>query len=415
MAVLDVLVGRQPIFDRDLSVIGYELLFRTVGAETADGGGTIDTAGSEGDRLTAEVLFSSVSIGIDHLVGNKKLFCNASRGVLTGAVPILLPPGRTVVEILESVVPDDEVLAGCRRLRDEGFTLALDDFTWCAGAEALLELASIVKIDLRITESADLPDLLARCRRFDVALLAEKVETTDELRRCEALGFDYFQGYLLSRPLVVPGRALDSGHLSRLRVAARLLDSECPVAELVEIVRSDPAMTHQILQLAGIGAASGMQRTVQTVHEALVLVGWRRLQSWVALLLMTGKGRTSEEGITTALIRARMCELVAPAVDSSLEERAFTAGMLSCFGVLLGMPLETVLGSLPLDDDLRDAVLTGCGTLGALVADVTDYLLGQPDAATRSGVGEDVLSAASLEALTWAVEMTSGFDESVHH
>ncbi len=415
MAVLDVLVGRQPIFDRDLSVIGYELLFRTLGAETADRGGTVDTGGSEGDRLTAEVLFSSVSIGVDHLVGNKKVFCNASRGVLTGKVPILLPPGRTVVEVLESVFPDDEVLAGCRRLRDEGFALALDDFTWTAGAEDLLELASIVKIDLRLTAAADLPDLMERCRRFDVALLAEKVETDDELRRCDALGFDYFQGYLLSRPLVVPGRALESGQLSRLRVAARLLDSECPVAELVEIVRSDPAMTHQILQLAGIGAASGMQRTVQTVHEALVLVGWRRLQSWVALLLMTAKGRTSEEGITTALIRARMSELVAPAVDPSLADRAFTAGMLSCFGVLLGMPLETVLEALPLDDDLRDAVLTGTGTLGHLVADVTDYLLGQADDATRSGVDEAVLSAASLEALKWAVDITSGFDESVHH
>jgi EAL and modified HD-GYP domain-containing signal transduction protein len=415
MAVLDVLVGRQPIFDRDLSVIGYELLFRTVGAATADRGGTADTGGSEGDRLTAEVLFSSVSIGVDHLVGNKKLFCNASRGVLTGAVPILLPPQRTVVEVLESVVPDDEVLAGCRRLRDEGFTLALDDFSWFAGAEALLELAEIVKIDLRITGWAEIPDLLERCRRFDVALLAEKVETIDELRRCEESGFDYFQGYLLSRPLVVPGRALDSGHLSRLRMAARLLDSECPVAELVEFVRSDPAMTHQILQLAGIGAASGMQRTVQTVHEALVLVGWRRLQSWVALLLMTGRGRTSEEGVTTALTRARMSELVALAVDGSLAERAFTAGMLSCFGVLLGMPLETVLESLPLDDDLRDVVLTGHGTLGRLVADVTDYLMGQPEDAVRSGIDESILSTASLEALTWAVEMTAGFEEAARH
>jgi EAL and modified HD-GYP domain-containing signal transduction protein len=193
-------------------------------------------------------------------------------------------------------------------------------------------------------------------------------------------------------------------------MAARLLDRECPVAELVEIVRSDPAMTQQLLQLAGIGASDGMRRSVHTLHDALVLVGWRRLQSWVMLLLITGKARTSEEGIATALTRARMCELVASTVGDALAERAFTAGMISCFGVLFGLPLVTIVQSLPLDDELRSAVLTGEGPLGALVADVTAYLLGRPEEATRAGVDEATLSAAALQALTWAVEMTSVFE-----
>ncbi|HXQ59120.1 MAG TPA: EAL domain-containing protein [Acidimicrobiales bacterium] len=413
MAVLDVVVGRQPIFDQNLSVMGYELLFRSVGAPTAGVMNTAEAGGAHGDLLTAEVLFGSVSIGVDYLVGNKKVFCNASRGVLTGAVPVLLPPERTVVEVLETVVPDDEVLAGCRRLRDEGFSLALDDFSWFEGAEALLELASIVKIDLQITRWADMPELLDRCRGFDVDLLAEKVETTDDLRRCEEFGFDYFQGYLLARPRFVPGRALDPGQLGRLRMAARLLDRECPIAELVDVVRSDPAMTQQLLQLAGIGTARGMRRTVHSVHDALVIVGWRRLQSWVALLLITGKGRTSEEGVTNALMRARMCELAAAPLGGSMSEAAFTAGMLSCFGMLLGQPLVTVLQYLPLDNELRDAILTGGGPLGRLVTDVSDYLLGRPDEATRSGLCDSVMSAAALEALTWAVEMTSVFEEVV--
>jgi len=348
---------------------------------------------------------------VDHLVGGKKIFCNASRGVITGAVPIVLPPERTVVEVLESVVVDDEVLAGCRRLRDEGFTLALDDFTWVAGAERLLELASIVKIDLRMTAGEDLVAAMEQCRRFDVELVAEKVETVEEFRHCETLGFDYFQGYLLARPLAVPGRTLDPGRIGRLRMSTRLLDRECSVAELDQIVRTDPAMTHQLLQLAGIGAAAGMRRTVQTVREALVLVGWRRLQSWLSLLLMTGGGETSQEEITTALTRARMCELASSTLDRSLAETAFTAGMLSCFDMLLGLPLETVLQSLPLDGDLRDAVLTGSGLLGRLVADVSDYLLGRPEEAVRSGLDDVVLSRAALEALRWAVEMTSALED----
>ncbi|HUO47722.1 MAG TPA: EAL domain-containing protein, partial [Acidimicrobiales bacterium] len=260
MAALDVVVGRQPIFDRDLAVMGYELLFRTLSSRT-DLERANNTA-EDGDLLTADVLFGSIVIGVDRLVGDRKVFCNASRGVLTGEIPIVLPPDRTVVEILESVVPDDEVLAGCRRLREEGYTLALDDFSWFAGAEPLLEIASIVKIDLRSTKLADQVKLIERCQPFDVTLVAEKVETVDEFRRCQAMGFDYFQGYLLSRPLAVSSRSLDPNRANRLRLAARLLDAECPVSEIEKIVRCDPAMVRQLLQLAGTGAAGGLRRNL---------------------------------------------------------------------------------------------------------------------------------------------------------
>jgi EAL and modified HD-GYP domain-containing signal transduction protein len=399
-----------------MSVIAYELLFRTVGTGArgpgarGPGAGGVDGGGAQGDLLTAAVLLGSVTIGLDRLVGNKKLFCNASRGVLTGAVPILLPPERTVVEVLESVVPDAEVLAGCRRLLDQGFTLALDDFSWFPGADAFLELASIVKIDLRLTPMDDMPDLMERCRDFDALLLAEKVETTDELEQCEELGFDYFQGYLLSRPCVVPGRALDAGRLSQLRMAAHLLESECSISELEETVRNDPSMTHQLLQLAGMGAAGEMRRAVHSIRQALIFAGWRRIQSWVALLLITGNGRVHEEGVATALMRAYMCEQLASYADPALAGMAFTAGMISCFGVLFGVPLDTVLDSLPLDDDLRVAVLGGDTPLGRLLADASDFLLGRPEDATRSGLGEAVLSLSAQKALTSAVEVTSLLD-----
>jgi len=404
VAALDVVVGRQPIFDRSLSVIGYELLFRPVCSLTVT-----DVAGPRGDQMTADVLLGSVSIGVDRLVGSKRLFCNGSRGVLTGTVPILLSPDRTVIEVLESVAPDEEVLAGCRRLRDEGFTLALDDVTVFGDAEPFIELASIVKIDLRAVEPAALPRLVERCRRPGIALVAEKVETTDEFDRCVALGFDYFQGYLLAGPCLVPGRSLDPGRLAQVRLAAHLLDRECPISELEDIVRRDPAMALQLLQLAGIGAARGMRRTVQTVREALVLVGWRQLQSWVSLLLLGSKGQASEEELTVALARARMCELVAETRDPSLSERAFTAGMLSSFDMLLDVALEDVLQELPLDGNLRCAVLEGAGPLGRLVYDVVDFQLGRPEDATRSGLEVAALSSAALEALMWAVEMTSTF------
>jgi len=406
LPALDIVVGRQPIFDRHRSVFGYELLFRTL-----DGPSAAEAAGILGDQMTAEVIFSSVSIGIDRLVGNKVLFCNASRGVLTGVVPILLPAARTVVEIVESVVPHHDVLAGCARLHDDGFTLALDDVTSVSDVERFSPFASIVKVDLRATESAGLPQLVEYCRRRGMALVAEKVETAEEFDHCVALGFDYFQGFLLARPAEVAGRALDPGRVAQLRLAAHLLDRECPMSQLEDIVRKDPALTLQLLQLAGVGAAGGMRRTVQTVREALVLVGWRRLQSWLSLLLIGGKGQASEEELTTALTRARACELVAQSVDESSAPMAFTAGLVSSFDVLLGVALEDVLDELPLDEDLRRAIVQEEGPLGRLVADVKDVQVGRLHEAVRSGFDDSILSSAALQGLMWAVEMTSTFAE----
>ncbi|HXW34682.1 MAG TPA: HDOD domain-containing protein [Acidimicrobiales bacterium] len=405
MAILDVLVGRQPIFDRDLKVAGHELLFRPLDTDATAFG--ID----EDDQITPEAVFASTETRIDRLVGKKKLFCNAGPDVLTGGIPISLPPERTVVEVVGPVRTDELEGEGCRRLVEDGFTLALGDFAWFEGAEDVLAMASYVKLDLHTADPERLGELLGWCRQFDVALVAEKVETMDELHWCDSLGFDFFQGYLLSRPRIAPGRALDPGRLARLRMAAKLMDAECPLDEIEEIVRTDPAMTHQLLQLAGVGAARGMRRKVRTIHEALVLVGWRRLQSWISLLLVTDKGRTSEEEIIITLVRARMAELIAQAAGSSLAGVAFTASMLSCLDVLLGVPLPEVLRELPLDHELRDAVLRGEGVIGRLVFDVADYQLGRPEEARRSGLGEHVLQAASLEALTWALEMTAGFEQ----
>ncbi|HUY30105.1 MAG TPA: EAL domain-containing protein [Acidimicrobiales bacterium] len=402
MAVLDIVVGRQPVFDRELAVVGYELLFRTL-----EGTGFSDQL--DGDLMTTSVLFSSVGIGVNKLVGDKVIFCNADRGLLTGSVPVVLAPERTVFEVIESVALDDEVVAGCERLVHQGFMLALDHFRWVDGVERLLELASIVKIDLQLVPDDKLGPLMEQCRKYDVSLVAEKVETQGQLKHCQDLGFDYFQGYLLSRPRIVPGRTLDSSSVARLQLAAQLASSECSASQLEEIIRAEPAMAYQLLQMAGVGADHGFRRRVQTLREALVIVGWRQLQSWIGFLILTNKGETSEEEVVTTLTRARMTELLALEMYPHLSGLAFAAGMLSAFDLLLGVRLEEVLISLPLDAELHDAVLGKDTEVGRVVADVIDCQLGRPEEATRCALDEQVLHRASIKALGWALEVSRGF------
>lgn len=398
----DVIVGRQPIFSSALDVVGYELLFRNRPLAV-----DIDPTRSVGDRMTADVVLSSVDIGIERLVGNKLAFCNASRSVVAGKIPILLSPERTVIEILETVTPTRDVLAGCRDLRAAGYTLALDDITSVADLEPYGGLVQMAKADVRETDHATLGEIASFCSREGIIPIAEKVETKSEMELCLELGYQLFQGYLLARPQHVEGKSLDPAIGSRLRAAGHLLGDEYDLEAVEEFTRSDPALALQLLKLASCGSARGMQRNVQTVRDALVLCGWRRVQSWLMLLLVCGRGYGSVEKLSIALARARTCELAADQIANTRSDVAFLAGMISAFDVLLDTEISTILRQLPLDSSVQAAVAERRGHLGALIEDVVDWQLGRPAFATRSGISDTLLSSAVLHGLLWSIEVST--------
>jgi EAL and modified HD-GYP domain-containing signal transduction protein len=335
------------------------------------------------------------------------LFCNASRGTLVGDIPIVLPPERTVIEILESVVLDQEVLDGCIRLHRQGFTLALDDFTWFDGAERLLDLASIVKIDLMLVPPDELPELLSRCRKFDVTLLAEKVEDRDQLRRCEELGFGYFQGYLFSKPRIVHGHGqrIDGSRLAILKLAQHLWDPEARITTIERFVRGDPNLCVQILKVASIGTSHGMRRTVRSLYEALILVGSRRLQAWVTLMLLVGHDRAPEETLSTALVRARLCELLAEQISPALADVGFATGLLSCLDLLLGVSLDVALSELSIDAEVEAALLHHEGPLGAVLVEALFLQTGEYFPERRTNFSAAEFQVSYIEAVAWADEM----------
>lgn len=402
----ELILARQPIFDRRLEVVGYELLFRPRAVEPA----WHDPA--QGDLMSAQLMLSAVDLGPERLVGDKRLFVNGSRGVITGEVPIVFPPEQTVVELLETVEVDDQVLAGVRRLVNQGYVVALDDFRWFDGAEALFELASIVKLDLLELGDDELAPLLEHSHAMGLTVVAEKVEQWDQLRRCEELGFDYFQGYLLSRPQIVEGRSLEPSRLSSLRLASELWNPDADIRTIEQIVRTDPALGFRVLKVASVGTAHGLRRTVRSLTEALVLVGWRRLQAWVTVMLLADPGQTPEETVSTVLVRARLCELLARRVDPELGDAAFATGMLSGLDLLLGVPGDEVLAELPVAPDVRAAILRWEGRLGSLLAEATFLQMGEASMRLADEfdgsdplVDPSVRQTAYLEAVSWGDAM----------
>jgi EAL and modified HD-GYP domain-containing signal transduction protein len=399
---VEVVVARQPIVNRDREVVGFELLYRPA-PEAVEAGTDVD-----GDMMTASVVLSTLTIGVDQLVASKTMFCNAERGVLLGETPVTLPPHRTVIEVLESVAVDDETVEGCRALRAAGYSLALDDFVWFDGVERLLELADVVKIDLLASSRAEVLSLVERCRPYDVRLLAEKCETQDDVEWAAEVGFELFQGYAIQRPEIVRGTTIAPSALTQVQLAMTLLTEQLDFEEIEEILRREPGLVLQVLQLASIGSHRGMRRQVKTVHEALVLLGTIRIRQWVALTILGGQQGGRTDALATALVRARMAELAAP-LEGLEPGVAFTAGLLSALDLLLGVDLDEIESSLDLDAELVAAAFHREGRYGDLVTRVAAYQ-DAIDAGADPGERLADLDVSAPRAFRWAMPYVNSLE-----
>lgn len=310
-----------------------------------------------------------------------------------------------MIEVLEDMAHDPPMLEGCRRLVDQGYRLALDDYLWAEGDTPLLQLASFVKLDVLSIPADELAGQVRRCARFPARLVAEKVETPEQLAVCRGLAFDLFQGYLLSRPRSVAERTLNPGQLTCLRILERLQDPDVSAHDVASVIETDPGLSYRFLHAAPAHAERGIHRKLNSIREGVVLLGTRRLRDWVALMLLLGSRVGPEETIAIAMTRARMSELLAMATEPGLRHSAFTVGLVSAFDIVLGVALTDIVGSLSITDELLDALLQHTGHLGAILEQVLDWEVGGEELQRRSPAQLQTLERCYLDALAWSNEV----------
>ena len=394
-----IFVGRQPIFDGDESIIGFELLFRA---------GASDSQANvvDGDLATSDLLHSAfIDIGMENLVGEHLAFVNLPRGFLEHEGLQSLPPEQVVLEILEDIVVDDEVIAAVRRLKERGFRIALDDYQFREQDSPLIELADIVKLDLLAFDGDGLRAEIERLRPFNVELLAEKVEDSATYETCRKLGFLYYQGFFLSYPNVVEGQRLEQLEVGLLQLIERLQDPDITVDALAEQITAHPDLAIHVLRQAN-SPMLRRRRPIETLHEAIVLLGTARIRS-LAMIAALHTSTPQRQGLEQVMIRARMAALLAaPSGVPNEAERYFTLGLLSGLDRVLGIPLHRVLNELNLSPAVEEALLEQSGELGAVPRIIESFE--DPDRRFPfevSPISPQVAGRLYLEAVRWTEGM----------
>ncbi|RMG27784.1 MAG: HDOD domain-containing protein [Gammaproteobacteria bacterium] len=389
-----VYLARQPIFDRELHVHAYELLFRCPTRR-------FETPLPE-SLATLRVLANAfTSFGIERLVGKRRAFVNLGRELLLEEIDFPLPPEHLVIEVLETVGAEPAVLETLRRLKARGHVIALDDFVYDPAHEPLIELADIVKVDVQAVEESALEAEVARLRRWPVALLAEKVETREEYARCKALGFEYFQGYFLSRPQMMERRELAPNRLAAIRLLGSVQRPDVESSEVEQIIGQDVGLTYKLMRFIN-SALFNLPRKVDSIRQAVIYIGLKQLRQWVTLLVLSSIDDKPGILFETAMIRARMCSGLAERMGHPEPETFFTVGLFSTLDALLDQPLAEILRELPLSEEIRQALLAHRGPAGEALACTLAWERGDWVQAQCGDLDVVAISEAYGEALDWA-------------
>lgn len=387
-----VYLARQPVYNRDLQVVAYELLYRT-----GEGARAIDPI-TEPDQATSSVVINAVlNVGLGRITGGKPALINVTHSfLLSGNLPAKLSE-HLMPEILENAEIDAELVNCVGRYRESGFKFALDDFEYASKWEAIIPLADIIKIDVLKQSPKQVAYTLSQLQGFTGKLLAEKVEDFESYQRFRDMGFEYFQGYFLARPSLIKDKQVPASKMTVCRLLSQLSDPDIEADSISETIMQDARLTFKLLKVVN-SAAMGLPRQLDSIKEAIVMLGLKEIKSWVALLSLASMDDKPHELLMTALVRSKMCQLLAARLGID-PQKAFTVGLLSLFEALMDIPIPVLFKEVPFLEEIQEAVLDNSGALGQLLGLVLQYERGDWDELKNSD-GIDLFELY-LEALSF--------------
>jgi len=373
--MLEKFIARQPIFDDKLKLFAYELLFRSSSENV------FRPYKAASDSLIVD---STSLFGLQALTGHAKAFINLDLFALQRGTARLLPPDQVVIEILESITPTQEVVQLCAELRNEGYTLALDDYVGHPKWEPLLPLVKFLKVDFQGCDSAARAAIAARHRARPnpgangsaIRLLAEKIETNDELLEARSLGYIYFQGYFFCKPSTLSVREIPGNKLNCLRLLHLVAAPDFSYDAVEQLLKTDPALVYKLLRYLNSWLVA-VRGEIHSIREAIALLGEKEFRRWISALAVVAMASDKpHELIRTALTRAFFAEALAPTISSptpvsTQSSDLFLMGLLSVTDAILDRPMEQILASLPIAPAVREAL---CGRANPY-RDVYDLLL----------------------------------------
>lgn len=398
---MDVFLARQPILDRFNKLFAYELLFRDSEKNMYQG--------KDGDKATIDVIKNTfTNIGIDKVTGDKKAFINFTENILKSDIFAVLPPKSVIIEILEDIEPTEEIVELCKRLKGLGYIIALDDFVYSDKYRELLEVIDIIKVDFKITKGYERREVIKRVNSARIKFLAEKVETIEDFNEAVSCGYEYFQGYYFSKPLMISGKKIAENKAIYIQILQEINNEKFSIESMENLIKRDVSLSFKLLKLIN-SANYCFVSEIKSLRQALALLGEKEIKKWLYLIVFQTIGNNKPEIIIIdSLTRARFAEIIAKKNRMDVNPfNAYLTGILSMIDLLLDSPLDQILEEILIPAEVKEG-LNGTNNNGyrRLLDLIIEYEKGEWDQVSKISkelkLDEKGLPEAYYEAIFYA-------------
>jgi len=395
-------LARQPILSKDKNLYAYEILSR-YGPENY-------CRPVKASGLYVNAVDELFLMGVKTMTDGRPAFLNCTRQFLLSDYLTLIPREMVVGEILENIPPDKEVLDACQRMQALGYRLALDDYCDTPEMRPLLKYANFVKIDVLLTGFPEQRRVVEVCHGQGIPVIAEKVETDEQFQRCLEMGYDYFQGYFFCRPQIVGRRSVPANKTIYLQLLQAANEPVFNLHKISLIFKRDVSLSYRLLRYLN-SAAFSFRTEIQSIPQALTLIGEKAMRKWISLVSVAALGdEVADSLMRLPLLRAMFCELIGLRIGMHREaNELFLLGLLSVMDALLNLSMGEVLAEIPVHEDIKMALLGNASRYRPIFDVVLDYESGTWEqlaySSNQIGLHENLLPDLYLRAVGWVSQV----------
>lgn len=348
---MNVFLARQPILDKSNKIYGYELLFRDSSENSYNE--------KDGDKATLEVVRNSyLNIGMDKVVGESKAFINFTENLLKTDVFSSMSPKKVIVEILETVEPNKEIIEACKKIKEMGYEIALDDFAYDKKYKEMVELADIIKVDFIATRGVKRKQIIDSIKNNHIRFVAEKVETIEDFNEAVSYGYTYFQGYYFSKPVIIQGKKIPENKKIYIELLKEVNSKRFSIEIIENLIKKDVYLSFQLLKTLN-SAKYCFKDNITSIKQALILLGEDEIKKWIYFITVKSIGnKESKVIVNESIVRAKFTEeIFEEAGHPHKSLNAYLIGLLSMIDVILERPLCEILEEILVPKAVKNALL----------------------------------------------------------
>jgi EAL and modified HD-GYP domain-containing signal transduction protein len=355
---------KQAIYDRNGKVAFYEVFIQ-------DSLTNKHPEGLDPLKATTMAIDTITELNPLRVGGGKLVFINVPAIFLEASMFDLLPPEYVGIELVENRRLSNELFASINALLKKGFKFCIDDF----GFEKidylpLLGKCHFVKINLKKSpyDMEELKEVISILKNLKKGLIAKNIETKEDYQLAYQLGFNFFQGFFLSRPI----RVRDTRTISYLKTTILRLYKAIKnkdMKSIVDILEKDIGATYKFLKFLNLAYPTKI-KDISKIDKVVRDLGLENIAKFTIVLALS-EMFVEEDEVNLwkrSLFRASLAERLAGIYAPHIKEKAYLAGLFSLAGEILGQKPEDVVKELMLDRDIAEAFERRLNEIGFILS-----------------------------------------------